>query len=344
MIRPFDRALAAAVRLLVKAGRSERGDPDVEAIAALVYAAYRRRWREVSADAVQAMIDEVRALADELPTPDVDVLVAERDRQRILDAIVAALVLALEQRASAPPPASLAAVVRSASGRLAALGAQAAGLTLDPGLPDVQRALAAAERDLPLLVGGRVAAHQDEIEAVAEAMLTSRTARTPSTSGVASGVTSGVPALPGAPMTLQDAQMALAEALGADGGAWLADAVWAWAYRWNSVGAFLAAREAGVALYVWNNPPRGPDTRTTPFCRWVHGRRIAMGRASLQVDLYVRAVMMGDTDAAMRAWPLDLRPDRGGPERWALNYAQMGLPPYHWGCRDVLLALAPDAG
>jgi hypothetical protein len=67
-----------------------------------------------------------------------------------------------------------------------------------------------------------------------------------------------------------------------------------------------------------------------------------MGRAGAQIRRYQQAVVDGDVDGARAAWPLLTRGDvsSGDPGRNALNFASLGLPPYHWLCRDVVMTEA----
>lgn len=333
----FRNLIALAARLLRKA---DHGDPDVERIIRLIELAVARHWERRAEEMARDCEARIQALADELPTPDVDVLVDEPRRARVLKDLVAGLILALEQRAEAPLPAGLQGTIREAARALAAGGAQRAGLELAFDEAATQAALSAAERDLGLMLAGRVAERFERLEALLERVLTSRTARLPGTGAP------GLPDLPGVALTWEGFGASLRDLLGTEARTWANRVVTAWAYRWNSVGAFLAARAAGVALFVVNNPPRGPDSRTTPFCRWVHGRRISMGRAGLQLDHYVRAIRMGDREGAIAAWPLlpAARVNSADADDNALAFASLGLPPYHWLCRDVVVAEAPEAG
>lgn len=335
--------IALAARLLRKA---DQGDADVERIIRLLELAVARHWERRAEEMARDCEARIRALADELPTPDVDVLVDEPRRKRVLDDLIAGLILALEQRAEAPLPAGLQATIRDAAralmaggaGKLALPGGGTGVLAFDEAA--VQAALTAAERDLPLMLAGRVAERSERLADLLERVLTSRTARLPGTGAP------GLADLPGAPLTWEGFGADLRALLGVEARTWANQVVTAWAYRWNSVGTFLAARAAGVALFVVNNPPKGPDSHTTPFCSWVHGRRINMNRAALQIDRYVRAVGMGDREGAIAAWPLLIGPRvlSSDANDNAVSFAMLGLPPYHWLCRDIVLAEVPSEG
>lgn len=123
----------------------------------------------------------------------------------------------------------------------------------------------------------------------------------------------------------------------------------AWAYRANSIGVFLAAKEAKVDVLVAQNPL---DERTTDFCRWVHGKVIKVDRVEALVTRFLEAAKEGEPDNVVEAWPLfrtsqkALREAKariqGSTERAVSNsevfrrfFARVGLPPYHWRCRTV---------
>lgn len=127
----------------------------------------------------------------------------------------------------------------------------------------------------------------------------------------------------------------------------------AWAYRQNSIGVFLAAQAAGVRFLIARNPL---DDRTTPFCRWVHGKPVSIERAARQVARMREAVEARDRDRMVDAWPMlnlskkamtaaraDLRQDRAPGARvsdqeiYRRFFLKVGLPPYHWRCRTIVV-------
>lgn len=120
-----------------------------------------------------------------------------------------------------------------------------------------------------------------------------------------------------------------------------------WSYRWFNIGEFLSAREAGHTEFrAFNNPPGGPDQRTTSFCRWIHGRRVNMARIERQIREHVRAALSGDIRRLMRNWPLlpaEVASAEGpGIEaRFELEASNLGLPPYHARCRTLVLPVSP---
>jgi hypothetical protein len=117
-----------------------------------------------------------------------------------------------------------------------------------------------------------------------------------------------------------------------------------WSYRWFNIGQYVTARDNGLTLIrAMNNPPRGPDAKTTAFCRWVHGRVIDVGRADDQIREHVRASLAGDIGRLMSNWPLlssQIAEDDSetAEASFALNFRRLGLPPYHARCRTVPVA------
>lgn len=124
-------------------------------------------------------------------------------------------------------------------------------------------------------------------------------------------------------------RLTLQEAFGADG-AWLRTAVSNWAYRWYGAAVAAAAQAQGFTrLRAVNNPPVGPDQRTTPFCIWAHGREIVGGTGAVltQFTLYIQAVREGDDGAVQRLMPFNDQAPRSG--------VLTAPPPYHHNCRTV---------
>lgn len=109
-----------------------------------------------------------------------------------------------------------------------------------------------------------------------------------------------------------------------------------WAYRWRNVGAGMISEITGRPLIAFNNPPFGPDIRTSSFCRWAHGRELS----SLTVTEQISASGPGGSPKAIRkAWPfVGNFPVGARAKDFHRRYLQMmpgglGLPPYHFGCR-----------
>lgn len=119
-----------------------------------------------------------------------------------------------------------------------------------------------------------------------------------------------------------------------------------WGYRWFNLGLLrtheaevVARPDVAVRLLAFNNPPAGPDARTTPFCRWVHGREIAVSRAQQQVVDYFAAIDDGDAEAAKAAWPVLSGPEAvGASGNFEGLFRELGLPPYHYFCRTLAIS------
>lgn len=106
----------------------------------------------------------------------------------------------------------------------------------------------------------------------------------------------------------------------------------AFAYRWYSMGALAAAAAAGIEeLQYLNNPPAGPDARTTPLCRSLHGRRFTVSVSSESALEYLQSISRyghGFTNSAFvpadAEWPASLGPPG------------LGIPPFHPRCRTII--------
>lgn len=107
-----------------------------------------------------------------------------------------------------------------------------------------------------------------------------------------------------------------------------------WAYRWYGLGAMMAERARGqTAIVAYNNPPSGPDSKTTPFCRWVHQRVIRIETTIRRIGRYRDLLQRGqDIEAFDEFWSFDT-PDRAPDFR--RHFADVGMPPYHARCRTV---------
>ncbi len=124
----------------------------------------------------------------------------------------------------------------------------------------------------------------------------------------------------------------------------LSDAITdAWAFRLFNIGVLLAAEAAGEVELVAMNPM---DERTTPFCRWVHGRVIGVRAARDRVEAFAAAVHGGDRLSIISAWPFisqsrrgldEIRRENGGSlvNGFRTFFSRIGLPPYHWRCRTM---------
>ncbi len=329
---PADVVVGAAVDCLCK-----QDIPEVQAVVRIIEPLADAHWTSAASEAARELERQLGALQDDLGTPDVDVLSAAKtdgERRRILELLVASFLLTLRERVAAPLTSARQATLRGASRLLVTRGAQSLGLLLDPSRPGTQEALAAAERDLQLLLRGRLEERLGEARALLDEYLTSKAARLPAPGGRSLLV--GGEALP----SLERWRSRIREVLGLQGRPWLPQTVDVWAYRWFNVGAFLATQQApsGLgALLAVNNPPRGPDAVTTPFCRWVHGKIISVSRARTQVESYVRAALSSDVGGVISSWPLlsGKESREGTAAQFNVRFQGLGLPPYHWRCRTV---------
>lgn len=110
----------------------------------------------------------------------------------------------------------------------------------------------------------------------------------------------------------------------------------AWAYRQHNIGVYIALRAKGVrSIQAFNNPEKGPDDRTTRFCRWVHLKTIMVERIERQLDALAAAIRADDEDAIKRAWPMLNFRQSDSTQLYRQWFLQIGLPPYHWRCRTV---------
>ena len=118
-----------------------------------------------------------------------------------------------------------------------------------------------------------------------------------------------------------------------------------WGYRTFNLGVFLAARASGVKELVARNPL---DERTTPFCRWVHGKTVKIEQISKNVDAFLQASKGLDREAIIKSMPFiaqnpgalkKLRADNGGSLQLGFrrHFVNVGVPPYHGRCRTILV-------
>lgn len=123
---------------------------------------------------------------------------------------------------------------------------------------------------------------------------------------------------------------------------WLDFTLDAWAYRWFNIGIMDDAGARGFRFFrVINNPPLGPDARTTPFCRHVHGKILDLEEVTLHVERYNDAVLRRDHRSMQTIWPLLTGADandtsEGAGARFDREFRRLGLPPYHPRCRTIV--------
>lgn len=313
--------------------------PEVEAIIAALTFRLEQWWVDAIADTLRRgdlMLGVEEILANPLTriealsgrTPD------GRDRIDIENELTALLTRQLRDAVTAFAPAIIQ-DVEEARDTLLFDAALSLGLALTTEqVVALERTLgpirAGAVADLQTLMLGRIDTRLDEVRAAARAYV--RAAVRP-----AAGL--GAEAASAVARTFREELRAILGA--ASPRQWVPFVADQWSYRWFNIGRFLSARDDGFTLIqAINNPPRGPDERTTPFCRWVHGRIIDVSRVEDQIRRHVRASLAGNIGAVMANWPLLSGADANdeGPSaeaRFALNFTRVGLPPYHARCRTV---------
>lgn len=302
-----------------------KGDKDIVAVSAFLHISTplaTSHWQRVVDAAMRDLELRMRELADDLGLERIDALTVGRrdDLEKALLLLLGSLYAALLSRAAAPPAPATQSILAAAGRGLLEVGAEAVGLPLDLTMPTLGTLPNEALDDLLLILRGRLTTRQQEVSTALRAFLTRRDLRQ------------------GAGLTAWRAE--IRTLLGGGTSDWVPQAVDAWAYRWFNIGGFEAMRESGVtALRLVNNPPHGPDGRTTPFCRLIHGRILQMAPLEAQVRRYRQAVQDDDAGAAMRAWPL--HPFTGREPRSELDALaqRAGLPPYHFYCRTQVFPL-----
>lgn len=139
------------------------------------------------------------------------------------------------------------------------------------------------------------------------------------------------PSLKAPPTSLRDFRAQLERALGVETTAWLPQTVDLWAYRWFNIGSYRSMRQAGITTII---AQAVIDNKTTPFCRWVNGRRINIDQADSQLARHLEAVLAGDEEAMRRNWKLLTSKEVAGQgDSFGKLYQKLGLPPYHFRCR-----------
>jgi len=191
---------------------------------------------------------------------------------------------------------------------------------------------AGAVADLETLMRGRILTRRPEIKTILEKLARASTTPRASTASAGAAVTA---------LTLREELRAILGA--ASPRSWVPFVADQWSYRWFNIGQFMTARDDGFTMFeAFNNPPRGPDAKTTPFCRFIHKRQISVQRAENQIRTHVRHALAGNIKGLMENWPLlpsELTTDRGpgADARHALALQNVGLPPYHARCRTVAI-------
>ena len=334
---------AQAIRLGVKDICCKQDIPEVEGIILVILELLQDEWLNEMIrlnDDVLNYLERVapfepRAIAAEPLAEDFlrtrpDTLSSRTELGRqIIDYIIRMV----ERRGEAALVTASERAVEAAADTLLFEGALAAGvlLTTPAGSIDALMREAAVEY-LRMSLAGHAALREKEIRTLVSYYLDDQNVRNPI---VELGPRGGqrAPVLRGKPKGLRDFMAQLERAVGVETAAWLPQTVDLWAYRWFTIGAYRALRNAGeVAIYAQATI----DSRTTPFCRWVDGRQINISRADRQVEQHVDASLAGDRERMLANWPLlTAKEVNGTPEVFAKAMPAIGLPPYHWRCRTV---------
>lgn len=291
--------------------------PEVEAVVAAIEPLMDRFWGRKLGQIIRYLEDTLRGYPRALGRDAVDTLVLVQDLEAAIERELEVLLAALRDRASCPLPAEGATAVEEAADELLTAGAAAIGL-LSP--VDV-RSRVLARLELQSVILGRLISQAAELKGLLRQYLTDRELR------------AGFELRGTGTLSVGDAwRQQVLEILGSRWQTWGPQTVDAWAYRRYNLGTFLAGERAGVTEWIAVNPL---DNLTTRFCRWVHGRTVAVGRIRGQLEQLEIAVLEGDLEALMDIWPLDA-PQSGDPRDNRRNFARMGLPPYHFRCRTVI--------
>ena len=308
-----------------------KGDyPEVTSVLLVLTPILREHWRAATTAALKDLEEALDQLEELDGSPDVKAVALAEDRDRALEDIIAALLLVMAQEIGRPLRPSATDAVRTAAGRLLGDGARVAGVGLDQSKLDYLLSYRAAIADLPLLLRGIFERRQRTVEALLRDYLTRGAARrnlSPTETALLP------PAERPLPRTRAEWLLSMGTLLDRSGASAVPFVADLWAYRWFNIGGVLGGLQAGVAAFeIRNNPPFGPDEKTTSFCRWVHGRIVSAERASIQMRNLRAAISAGDVEAAAAAWPFV---QANAPvETFAAQFENVGLPPYHGRCRS----------
>ncbi|MBL4769489.1 MAG: hypothetical protein JKY94_17585 [Rhodobacteraceae bacterium] len=114
-----------------------------------------------------------------------------------------------------------------------------------------------------------------------------------------------------------------------------------WAYRAFNQGVVHAAASKGIAsAYLFNNPKGGgPDQKTTPFCRGVHGMQISVPKMVERWTEYKEEQRGGSYEGVKLAAPLLSFEEsllEGEEARAKIKSGKFGYPPFHSHCRTIV--------
>lgn len=297
-------------------GSLAKSVPEADHAAELVKKILSAHWKERVSAAERALISELDDLQDRSSSSTVDV--GDQEGDQGIEALLALFLLLVSREllATFAPPTQQA--LRDVSRDLLSRAARGSGEAV-LGAGRWPAASTAAVLDLRQIVAGHVALAEPTIREKIRSFLTDKAAR---------AATADVAGTSGRAAWLEEFRAAVDAP-----GRFLEVASEDWSYRTWNTGKVEAALEAGVALVLLNNPPLGPDSRTTPFCRAIHGRRVDLPRARQLLDSYREALASGDPKAPIQVW--DLSRGRNAVTQEAIEAVlnDIPLPPFHFRCR-----------
>ncbi len=300
--------------------------PEVEAVIRLLDPFVQSELRQIATAVYRELLDRLDALSDDLGAADVDALVqAGKDRDDVLAAILAGLLVVIEQGYGAFVSGAFRERVEDGVDELFAFAAREVGLPFEGPQADLLRQAAVFQLDA--LLRETVLGHQIELRSLLESFLTTAGPR-----AMASAILSAAAGDSG--MSREEFQVELASLLAPGGSA--ASTLDAWAYLWQNAAAVTASAAGGFrAFQAIAVGGKVGDGRTTAFCRWVHGRIIPLSRLQPQLAALQRTGLEGRASAILPVWPfLDPETARHGNElQFEQFFRRAGLSPYHWGCR-----------
>ncbi|CAK9074188.1 Band 7 protein CG42540 [Durusdinium trenchii] len=315
--------------------------PEVEAIIRLLQRPVRTHLEDLGSAILADIEERLSGFEERLGAPSVDLLAeAGEDRDELLATLLAGLLLTLDHAAVTPFPGRLERVLEAAVDRLLDQGAQ----SLQTRIEGPRRALIrqGAVNELRTLLQWTLLSRRNDAQALMELFLTSRAARRPAERLEAVRPLQDIDQ----PQNREEWLIVFASTLGTEASVQprAAATLDQWAVRWYVAGqleGLLTQDALTLRIIAFNNPPDGPDTKTTPFCRWVHGRTINLRRARAQIDRQIRLANAGDAEGLIENWPLlPSNVSRGREEEqemaWTQFFRRAGLPPYHIGCRTVI--------
>lgn len=314
--RPYDLAKQACCGLI------KADIPEVLSVIRLLEPIVFRRATIIER---QALAEGLRRVAQVTPE-EVEEL---RENPEDLALLLAGIILLIERIVQREPNRALVRRIRRSVTSLFDDGARSVGRTTNFS----RRTLLAqaAETELLLLLQGGVTFRTADVERILREFLLAAPTL------VQSVQTARQPNQP--PRSQEEFQDDLLAALGLSERD-VALAIDGWAYRWYSVAAVAAVLSSpeGGTLVHFNNPPVGPDSSSSAFCRWIHKKPVDLEAARAQLDRHVRLAQSGDTAGIISNWPfLSSNVARRGTvdDFQAFMGGRAVIGPFHHGCRTV---------